>query len=579
VTSAASGSVISVAQLTLTTSGGTHTFEVADGASALDLTISGTINNYFGNESITKTGAGVLALTGSAAAPGGLTISAGTLQIGAGGTTGSVSGAIANNSVLVFNRSDDLTYGSVLSGTGQLSKVGDGILTLTGSNTFSGGTAVSTGTLRVGHLSALGSGSVTVFSGGTLDLANYAVTNVIYFSGGTLINAGSLAGGVTVTGNVSAADINALAVPEVVLGAGATLDLSTVTKDIVVSGNATLQNLASFTGKLAVAGALDLSSAGNRPSGAMIELRAGGTLDFGSSTPFTGSVDYKGGAIQGAFSGTVNVSGTGVALDDANIASGKVVVGTGASVDLSDFTGTVRLTGDGGVTAGLPTFSGTLELGAGSTLNLTTLGGSLDNATVTVDDGATMRGTGTVGDTTLASGGALAPGNSPGSLTYTNLTLQGGASIDFEIANTGGGLYPPVAGSDYDALVVNGLLDISGLSAGNTLTLNLISLIADGSQAGDLGDFDPSGAYAFDLFTYGQISAYEGSISQYFTLDGAALTFNGAPVDMQYWNLVDTGTGIQLQYSPIPEPSTYGLVLGGLALAGAAIRRRRAKRG
>ena len=578
VTAAASGSVISVADLRLTTSGGNHTFDVDDGGSAADLTISGAINSFFGGERLTKVGAGTLVLSGAASVDGGLTISAGTLQVGAGGTTGSVAGSIANNSILVFNRSDDLTHGSLISGSGQLSKVGDGVLTLTGANTFSGGTAVSTGTLRVGHLAALGSGSVSIFDGGTLDLANFAVTNVINFAGGSLINAGSLAGGVSVTGNVSASDINALAVSEVSLGSGATVDLSAVTKDIVVTGNATLQNLGSFTGKLAVAGALDLSSAGNRPSGATIELRAGGTLDFGSSTPFTGSVAYKGGAIQGAFAGTVNVAATNVALTDANIASGTVVVGTGASVDVSSFTGTVRLTGDGGVTAGLPAFSGTLELGAGSTLNLTTLGGSLDNATVTVDDGATMRGTGTVGDTTLASGGTLAPGNSPGSLTYSNLALQGGASIDFEIANTGGGLYPPVAGSDYDTLLVNGLLDLSGLSVGNTLTLNLISLIADGTAAGDLGDFDPAGTFAFDLISYGQISAYEGSISQYFTLDGSALTFNGAPVDMQYWNLVDTGTALQLQYAPIPEPSTYGLVLGGLALAGAAVRRRRAKR-
>jgi hypothetical protein len=49
---------------------------------------------------------------------------------------------------------------------------------------------------------------------------------------------------------------------------------------------------------------------------------------------------------------------------------------------------------------------------------------------------------------------------------------------------------------------------------------------------------------------------------------------NGAFVTSGF-SLNDTGTSLQLNYAPIPEPSTYGLILGGLALAGAAIRRRR----
>jgi hypothetical protein len=43
------------------------------------------------------------------------------------------------------------------------------------------------------------------------------------------------------------------------------------------------------------------------------------------------------------------------------------------------------------------------------------------------------------------------------------------------------------------------------------------------------------------------------------------------------FSLNDVGGTLQLTYAPIPEPSTYGLILGALALAGAAIRRRKKK--
>ena len=127
-------------------------------------------------------------------------------------------------------------------------------------------------------------------------------------------------------------------------------------------------------------------------------------------------------------------------------------------------------------------------------------------------------------------------------------------------------------------MAVTGQLDLSGLSSANRLLLNLISLVADGSTTGDLADFDPSVPLVFDVFTYGGITGYTGSIEDYFTLDTTQLTFNGSALSGANFSLDDTGTAIQLQYSPIPEPSTYGLVLGGLALAGAALRRRKKAR-
>ncbi|MDA5546136.1 autotransporter-associated beta strand repeat-containing protein, partial [Yersinia rochesterensis] len=85
------------------------------------------------------------------------TISAGTLQIGNGGTTGSVAGNIINNSALLFNRSDALTYGGVVSGSGSVVQTGNGPLTLTGDNTFTGDTIISAGTLQIGNGGTTGS--------------------------------------------------------------------------------------------------------------------------------------------------------------------------------------------------------------------------------------------------------------------------------------------------------------------------------------------------------------------------------------------------------------------------------------
>ncbi len=537
---------------------------------------------------LTKTGAGTLTLTGNNTFTGGLTVSAGTLVAGSANALGTGAVSVTGGTLRAGGASAFAT-GAITVNGGTLDLGGHALSTgitylsgsITGAGSFAGSINVGGGTLAFGSLSGFGTAAITVGSGATLDLGGFNPTNAITLAGGQLIGDGNWApASVTLAGNVSAATINSLAAPVVNFGNGAVVNLDGVNKQVVLNGNATVTSLSTFTGSLAVAGTLDLSSAGNRPGQqATIELRSGGVLNFGSATPFAGNVAYKGGAIQGAFSGTITVAEAGVALTDANISGGTVVVGTGASVDVSAFTGTVRLTGNGSVSTGLSTFSGDLELGAGANLDLTSV--SVPNATITVASGGTLGGSGSVGAATLATGGTLNPGNSPGTQTFASLVVQANSTLDLEILNTGGNSYLPTAGTDYDAIVVTGLLDLSQL-AGGKVNLNVISLL-DATTDGDLQDFDPNLTYAFDLIRYGEITNYGGSISEYFNLVTTDLTYDGAPIDPALLSLVDTINGdgykvIQLQYAPIPEPSTYGLILGGLALAGAAVRRRRAKR-
>ncbi|HIC7215319.1 TPA: autotransporter domain-containing protein, partial [Burkholderia stabilis] len=137
---------------------GTGTLTVAGGG-----TFGGALT---GAGALTKSGSATLVLTGASNYAGGTTIAGGTLQIGNGGTSGSIAGNVADSGALVFNRSDNLSFGGAISGTGSLTQAGSGQLTLTGTSTLSGPTTVSAGTLAVNG--SLGPSTVTVQNGATL---------------------------------------------------------------------------------------------------------------------------------------------------------------------------------------------------------------------------------------------------------------------------------------------------------------------------------------------------------------------------------------------------------------------------
>ena len=91
-----------------------------------------------------------MTLTAANTYAGGTTISGGTLQLGAGGTTGSLLGNVTDNGTLAFDRSDTVTFGGVISGSGGLAQIGSGTTILNAVNTFSGPTAVTSGWLAIG---------------------------------------------------------------------------------------------------------------------------------------------------------------------------------------------------------------------------------------------------------------------------------------------------------------------------------------------------------------------------------------------------------------------------------------------
>ena len=176
------------------------------------LTYAGVVS---GTGALTKSGAGVLTLTGDSTYTGGTTINAGTLQLGNGGTTGSIDGDVVDNATINFNRSDAVTLGGVISGTGTLTKSGAGTLILTGENTFGGGTTINAGALQIGNGGTTGSITGNMINNGVFvfdrsDALTYAgnisgtgalvkngagtltLSGLNPYTGGTTINAGKL---------------------------------------------------------------------------------------------------------------------------------------------------------------------------------------------------------------------------------------------------------------------------------------------------------------------------------------------------------------------------------------------------
>ncbi len=147
--------------------GGTNVWNMASGRT---LTVGGIVS---GSNPVTKSGAGTAILSANNTYNGATTISAGTLQIGSGGSAGSIGSTtgVTNSGALVYNRSDTaLNEGYVISGSGSVTMAGTGKVTLSGANTYSGTTTVSAGELDITNRAATGLGTISVNNAATLGI-------------------------------------------------------------------------------------------------------------------------------------------------------------------------------------------------------------------------------------------------------------------------------------------------------------------------------------------------------------------------------------------------------------------------
>src|SRR5207247_806157 len=91
-----------------------------------------------------QNGNGTLILTANNTDSGFTLINSGTLQLGNAGATGALgAGNVTNNSDFAFNRTDSVTFGNLIAGTGRVEQNGAGTVIFTGNNTYSGMTFVN----------------------------------------------------------------------------------------------------------------------------------------------------------------------------------------------------------------------------------------------------------------------------------------------------------------------------------------------------------------------------------------------------------------------------------------------------
>jgi len=336
-------------------------------------------NDVSGSGSLQQTGSGTTVLTGTNTYTGTTTISAGTLQVGNGSTSGSLgTGAVLNNGTLAFERSDAALVPNAISGSGELTQKGAGTLILSADNNYSGGTTISAGTLQIGNgasTGTIGSGTVSnqgllrVWRTGTLalDMRIQGSGSLALDGGGitTLGGANSFSGGIAVASGSTLAIANSAA-----LGSGpvALVGSSTVPAYFKVTGSTSIANPISVQGDpvFDVAPGATVSITAPITDGASpgdVVVQGGGTLAFLAANTYSGpTAIVAGSALELSGAGSIaksssvsnqgkldlrGVAGHGVSLAQfSQGATGQLLMRTSASAaQLLSVAGTANLNG------------------------------------------------------------------------------------------------------------------------------------------------------------------------------------------------------------------------------------------
>ncbi len=574
------------------------------------VTGANTITLYGGTNSVspsTTTSANDLLYV---AAGGGLTIANGTN----GGTLGLVLASSGNFDSASTATNGGITISSVISGTGDIHKTGNGTITLSGANTFVGNFYVDntgTGTVTVGaSTGALGTGilylgddssanAAEVNASGTQNLSN---SSIVVGNGTGLreLRAGT-GGNLNYNGNIT-------------LDSGATLILNSGTNAVnggITLGSASSVNAASISG--AGTGNLVLSnSSTGRPGFITINdlVNNAGTITNGGGTVSSVNVVNIAGTIgsavtslsQNTLAGTNSVASV-MTLSGTNSFTGPITIGTNSTIAI---TGSGSLGNNGSIVSNVFT--------AGSTNNQT--GAITNNGTFTYGSSATqtisgvISGAGVVNSTgtgTLALTGA---NTYSGATTISNGVVQAGSATALGTGNvTVNGPFAtlqgtaPVVNLASSFSLVNGALQVSAQGSATpgkfTLSGSSQSFALNGIGSWDLNiqgansdqvvstgtgnTFSISGTtldLTGDNLEAGQYIILSGFASGTGTFSPSILGYNTSMYTVTFDDTSVAGEGILdvvANGGTVPEPSTWAMLLGGVALL-VTIQRRRAGR-
>jgi autotransporter-associated beta strand protein len=380
---------------------------------------------------------------------------------------GAGAGSLANPSSLTLTGSGGGEIDMAITGTGSLTKNGSGGWSLTGSNSYSGATAINGGTLNLtGSTVTLGSGTSAV----TLANVAGAQLETFWWNGttnvGTSFSIGSLAGGGALGGNVF-------------LGVQATMTVGTDNSSTTYAGVIT-----GFPG-----------------------WGSGGVTKVGMGTwTLTGANTYE--DLTTINGGTLQL---GDGTRDGSLASSGIVNNailvynlSGASTYIGDIGGTGSLVKSGSGTlalSGSNTYTGSTIVNAGTLIVSSGLGGT---ASITVASGAALAGVGTIsGAVAVGNGATVTPG---GQVIFSGtLSLAGGSILNLDLGSVGSGSIQ-VAGSylaPSSPVQINISSNQGGFGAG---TYNLITGAAGISAGSFVLNSTPAG-YGYAL------SASNGTLS------------------------------------------------------------------
>lgn len=559
-----SGSNVISQNITLGWSGGTVT--ASDAAIGVDggstLTINGTVT---GANRLTKVGDGTLVLNTSGAWTGGTTFAGGTLRLGvatavpaassltfAGGTfdlngfsrtipnlTGA-GGIALGSAALTVDQAISGAFSGPITGTGTLTKTGAGVLTLIGSNSYSGGTTVSAGTLQ---------GDAASLQGNILNNATVVFDQAI---------SGAFAGIMSGTGSLTKTGAGTL----VLTGANTYTGITTITHGTLVGDTSSLRptivnNAALVFNQTAIGTyAGDISG-----TGSLTKVGAG-TLALTGVNSYAGLTTISDGVLIGS-----TTSLPGDVQNDSSFVFDQGFAGTfaGDIVGSGDVTkvgvGALRLTGINSY-AGGTTISGGSLIGSSESIQ----GDILNNAALVFDqtiagafDGA-ISGSGSVTKVGVGTLTLIGTNSYSGGTTVTEGELRGDTrSLQGNILNNAEVVFDETVSGAYAGVMMGtGSLTKVGLG---TLFLNGANTFSGGTFV-DEGTLAANGAVAGPLIVRSRaILAGQGNVGDVQVLEGGTISPGNSIGTLTLSSLDQAGT-YELEYRA-PPAGTYALIASG----------------